>query len=126
MTNAYVSGMKEVWTVQSSDYHKANKSVTHTVQDLDIQKDEYNYFTTFWTIGYIVGMIPSQIIITKTRPSYWLPAAEVVWAIITFCFAAVKTVKQVYAMRFLIGLFESPFYVGAMTLLGNWYMPKGR
>jgi MFS family permease len=51
---------------------------------------------------------------------------EVLWAIITFCFAAVTSAKQVYAMRFLIGLFESPFYVGAMTLLGNWYTPAGK
>lgn len=70
-------------------------------------------------------MIPSQIIITHIRPSIWIPSSEIVWAIITFCFAAVTYVKQVFAMRFLIGLAESPFYCGAMTLLGNWYTPEG-
>jgi ACS family pantothenate transporter-like MFS transporter len=70
-------------------------------------------------------MIPSQVITTHIRPSLWIPAAEVIWAILTFCFAAVNDAKQVYAMRFLIGLAESPFYVGAMTLLGNWYTPTG-
>lgn len=93
-------------------------------EDLDITGNEFNYFTTFWTIGYTIGMIPSQYIITYVRPSYYLPACEVGWAITTFSFAAVKTSKQVYAMRFLIGLIESPFYIGAMTLLGNWYTPK--
>jgi ACS family pantothenate transporter-like MFS transporter len=92
-------------------------------EDLNLLSDEYNLFTTYWTVGYIVGMIPSQIAISRIRPSIWIPAAEVLWAILTFCFAAVKNEKQVYAMRFLIGLFEAPFYVGAMTLLGNWYTP---
>lgn len=92
-------------------------------EDLNLLSDQYNLFTTFWTIGYIVGMIPSQIIISRVRPSIWIPAAEIVWAVLTFCFAAVNNEKQIYAMRFLIGLFEAPFYVGAMTLLGNWYTP---
>lgn len=70
-------------------------------------------------------MTPSQMIITKIRPSLWIPAAEIIWAIITTCFAAANSAKQIYAMRFLIGLAESPFYVGAMTLLGNWYTPRG-
>ena len=69
-------------------------------------------------------MIPSQYITTYVRPSVWIPAAEVIWAILTFCFAAVNNAKQIYAMRFLIGLAESPFYVGVMTLLGNWYTPS--
>lgn len=72
-------------------------------------------------------MIPSQALLTYIpRPSIWLPALEFSWAIITFCFAAVRNAKQIYAMRFVIGLLESPFYVGVMTLLGNWYTPKGK
>lgn len=92
-------------------------------EDLHLLKDQYNLFTTFWTIGYIVGMIPSQIALSYVRPSVWIPIAEFIWAILTFCFAAVTSAKQVYAMRFLVGLFEAPFYIGAMTLLGNWYTP---
>lgn len=41
------------------------------------------------------------------------------------CFAAVRNARTIYAMRFLIGLAEAPFYIGVMTLLGNWYTPKG-
>lgn len=105
ISNAYVSGLKE---------------------DLNVQGNEYNLFSTLWTCGYIIGQIPSQLIITKIRPSIWIPCAEVLWAIFSFAFAAVKNVQQVYALRFLIGLAESPFYVGAMTMLGNWYTPKGQ
>ncbi|CAH0044606.1 unnamed protein product [Clonostachys solani] len=101
--NAYVSGMRE---------------------DLELLSDQYNYFQTLWTIGYTVGMIPSQVILTYVRPSLWLPSVEISWAIITFCFAAVKNYKHVYVLRLLLGLAESPFYVGGMTLLGSWYTPK--
>ncbi|KAH8203493.1 hypothetical protein TruAng_002364 [Truncatella angustata] len=101
--NAYVSGMKE---------------------ELNLYSDEYNLFSTFWTIGYTIGMIPSQVITSYVRPSVWIPACEVIWAVLTFCFAAVHNAKAIYAIRFLIGLAEAPFYIGVMTLLGNWYTPK--
>ncbi|KAF3009078.1 hypothetical protein E8E14_008180 [Neopestalotiopsis sp. 37M] len=86
--------------------------------------NEFNLFSTFWTIGYTFGMIPSQVITSYVRPSVWIPICEVIWAVLTFCFATVQNAKTIYAMRFLIGLAEAPFYIGVMTLLGNWYTPK--
>ncbi|KAE9371716.1 putative allantoate permease [Stipitochalara longipes BDJ] len=103
ITNAYVSGMKE---------------------DLNIHGNQYNLLTTFFTCGYLVGQIPSQLLLTKFRPSYYLPAVEFLWTIITFCFAAVQTTKQVFALRFLIGMLESPFAVGVITLMGSWYTSR--
>jgi hypothetical protein len=51
---------------------------------------------------------------------------EFLWTIITFCFAAVQSTKQVFALRFLIGMLESPFAVGVITLMGSWYTPRGK
>lgn len=92
-------------------------------EDLNLLGDQYNLFSTFWTIGYIVGMIPPQISITRIHPSIFIPSAGLLWAILTFRLAAVNNERQIHAMRFLIGVFEAPFYVGAMTLLWNWYKP---
>ncbi|PMD16095.1 retrograde regulation protein 2 [Hyaloscypha hepaticicola] len=85
VTNAYVSGMEE---------------------DLNIHGNQYNLLTTFFTCGYLVGQVPSQLLLTKFRPSYYLPAVELLWTILTFCFAAVQSTKQVFAIRFLVGMLE--------------------
>ncbi|KAF8859964.1 retrograde regulation protein 2 [Acephala macrosclerotiorum] len=103
ITNAYVSGMKE---------------------DLNFHGDQYNLLTTFFTSGYLVGQIPSQLLLTKLRPSYYLPVMEFLWTIVIFCFAAVRTTNQVFALRFIIGMLESPFAVGVITLMGSWYTPR--
>lgn len=116
-------------------------------EDLNINGDEYNRFTTYWTVGYLVGQIPSQLVVTKgeshprtlqldtvlryadidpVRPSIWLPCAELAWTIITFLFATVSKVEHIYGMRFLVGVCESPFYVGVISVLGSWYTPRGR
>lgn len=52
--------------------------------------------------------------------------AEFLWTIVTFCFAAVKDVCQVSAIRFLLGFLESPFVVGVLTIMGSWYTPRGK
>jgi MFS transporter, ACS family, pantothenate transporter len=103
ITNAYVSGMKE---------------------DLNFQGNEYNLLTTFFTCGYLVGQIPSQLLLTRIRPSWYLPTVELIWSCLTFTFAAVQNVRHVFAIRFLVGLFESGFAVGVITLMGSWYTPR--
>lgn len=103
INNAYVSGMEE---------------------DLDMHGNQLNYLNTYWTIGYILGQLPSQLVLTKVRPSIWLPSLEIAWSIIVMGMAATKDVKTLYACRFFIGLLEAGAYPGIMTLLGHWYTPQ--
>ncbi|KAL1593292.1 hypothetical protein SLS60_010900 [Paraconiothyrium brasiliense] len=103
IANAFVSGMKE---------------------DLQMNGNEVNLVDTSWTIGYVIGQIPSQIIITKIRPSIWVPSCELVWTMLTFCLAAARTSNQVIVIRFFVGLAESIFYPAAHTILGSWYKPS--
>lgn len=99
-TNAYISGMRE---------------------DVGITGDNYNYVQSIYMAGYVVGVVPSQIITLKVRPSIYFPCTELIWAVLTLCTSRVTTVEQLYAIRFLIGFFESPFYMGAISLLSDWY-----
>jgi MFS transporter, ACS family, pantothenate transporter len=103
VSNAYVSGMKE---------------------DLNVVGNEYQTFTTMWTIGYVISQISSQMICTRVRPSLWCPSWELLWVAVTFCTAAVKTPQQLYACRFLVGLGEGTFYPAVHTVLGAWYTKR--
>lgn len=44
---------------------------------LGLYGNELNYLDTTFRVGYAIFLIPSQIILTKIRPSYWLPGLEV-------------------------------------------------
>lgn len=67
-----------------------------------------------------------DIILTiPVRPSYWLPTCELLWSIVTFCFAAVQNVRDVFALRIVMGFLEAPFAVGVLTIMGSWYTPRG-
>ncbi|KAK7972297.1 major facilitator superfamily transporter [Apiospora saccharicola] len=104
VANAYVSGMKE---------------------ELNVVGNEYQTFTTMWTIGYVISQIPSQIICTRVRISVWCPTWELLWVLVTFATAAVHTSHHLYACRFFVGLAEGTFYPAVHTVLGGWYTKYG-
>ncbi|KAK5117506.1 hypothetical protein LTR85_008891 [Meristemomyces frigidus] len=105
ISNAYVSGMKEAIGMEGSDL---------------------TYASSVFTSGYVISQIPAVILVTKMRASYVIPTLEVLWAVFTFCTCAVKTVPQLYAMRFLVGLCEGAFFPVIMYLISSWYKKDER
>ncbi|RPD80705.1 MFS general substrate transporter [Lentinus tigrinus ALCF2SS1-7] len=102
VSNAYVSGMKE---------------------ELNMHGTDFNQINTIFTCGYIVGMIPNNLMLQVVRPRIWFPAMQIVWGVLTFCTSAAKTVQQIYAIRFFQGIAESSTFVGTHYILGSWYKP---
>ncbi|CAN8105286.1 unnamed protein product [Discula destructiva] len=100
ISNAYVSGMKE---------------------DMGLYGNQLNIMTTCWTVGYVIGEIPSNMLLTKIRPSIWIPACEALWSILTILMCKCTTPTQIYVLRFFIGLAESGFYPGMQYVIGSWY-----
>ncbi|KAI6321389.1 hypothetical protein MCOR34_002590 [Pyricularia oryzae] len=100
ITSAFVSGMKE---------------------DLGLHGNELNYMITCWTVGYVIGEIPSNMLLTRIRPSIWIPTCEVIWSVLTILLAKCTSATQIYVLRFFIGLAESAFYPGMQYVIGSWY-----
>ncbi|KAK9448494.1 major facilitator superfamily domain-containing protein [Limtongia smithiae] len=102
VSNAYVSGMKE---------------------DLALNSNEYNYFTTLFNCGYLIGSVPNQMILSKVRPSRLIPTCEVCWTICVMVLARATGAPYIYGFRFLQGIFESVCYPTMMMIIGSWYKP---
>lgn len=100
LSNAYVSGLQEAINMQGNDL---------------------TYASNVFTAGYVISQIPAVILVTKVRSSYLISTLEIFWAVFTFCAAAVRTVPQLYAIRFLVGLCEGAFFPTIMYLLSSWY-----
>lgn len=62
--------------------------------------------TSIWTVGYVVGQIPSNLLLTRVSPRWVIPSLEVGWGVATICTSAVKDYHSLYALRFLVGFFE--------------------
>ncbi|KAF7552770.1 hypothetical protein G7Z17_g4093 [Cylindrodendrum hubeiense] len=102
-TAAYVSGMKE---------------------DLGLFGNELVEFTTWFSVGYALFIVPSQLIQTRVRPSVFLPFCEIVWGLFTLFTYKAQSAKTIYVLRFFLGVFESTSWPGIVSLILNWYTPK--
>lgn len=88
-----------------------------------MQGNELNWLGSYFTIGYAVALIPSQIMMLKVRPAVWLASMELIWGVLTGLCATCTSVKQMYPLRFFIGLVEASSWPGMLTVLMNWYTP---
>lgn len=59
--------------------------------------------------------IPILLILTRVSPRWIIPSLELVWGILTLVTYCVKDYKSLYAIRFLVGLAESAFYVRTLS-----------
>lgn len=65
-------------------------------------------------VGYLCGQIPSNILMTRVRPSIYMPIVIMIWGAISTATAGVKNYSGILAVRILLGLAESPFFAGAL------------
>ncbi|KAK0723524.1 pantothenate transporter [Lasiosphaeria miniovina] len=86
VSNAYVSGMKE---------------------DVGFEGDQLNQINTCLTVGYVIGQIPSNLVLNYVKPRFFFPAMMAVWACLTMLTASARSPQAVMAIRFFQGIAES-------------------
>ncbi|BGP42762.1 hypothetical protein JCM10450v2_006873 [Rhodotorula kratochvilovae] len=100
--NAYVSGLRE---------------------ELQMHGSQYNNVIAFFTAGFAVAQIPQNLLLLVVPPRILFPLNGVIWGALTMLSAAVKTVEQLYVVKFFQGMAEASTFVGAHFILGAWYRP---
>lgn len=91
-------------------------------EDFNLDGNELNYFNVCYTTAYVVFQVPGMLLMSRPRLARWLlPTLEVLWGVVTFAQSRVTNVHQLYALRFLVGMFEAPVFAGTHFILGSWY-----
>lgn len=81
--------------------------------DLNLSGTEYQTCVSILFAGYIIGQIPSNMVLTRVRPSIWLSFWMAVWAIVSALTALSHNYTGLVLTRFFLGLTEAPYYPGA-------------
>ncbi|KAF5019159.1 hypothetical protein F66182_8838 [Fusarium sp. NRRL 66182] len=103
INNAYVSGMRE---------------------DLGFQGDQLNQIMTCFTVGYVIGQIPSNLSLQYIKPRIWFPLMMILWGALTMVTASVQSPQSIMAIRFFQGICEASTFVGTHYILGSWYTER--
>ncbi|WOO79139.1 putative transporter [Vanrija pseudolonga] len=92
--------------------------------DLGLKGNNFNTAISVLFCGYIIGQLPSNLVLSRVRPSVYLSVMCVLWGIVSAATAAANNFGHLVVVRFFLGVLESPFFPGALFLLSSWYTKK--
>ncbi|PIB01301.1 putative tartrate transporter [Cercospora beticola] len=97
-----------------------NAKIAGMTDDLGMDSNQYSIALVFF-VTYVIFEVPSNLILSKTKPSIFLPAIMLLWGVATCCMALIDTYEHLVALRVLIGVLEAGFSPGILLLLSSWY-----
>lgn len=65
--------------------------------------------------------VPSNMILSRSRPSIFLPSIMLVWGALSAIMACAPTYGSMLAFRFILGCVESGFFPGVLFVMSCWY-----
>ncbi|OTB04092.1 hypothetical protein M426DRAFT_321186 [Hypoxylon sp. CI-4A] len=93
-------------------------------EELNMTGTDFNLATSILFVGYILMQLPSNLLLTRVKPSTYLGLAMTIWGAISAAQAATYSFGALVACRFFLGFAEAPFFPGAILLMSSWYTRK--
>lgn len=93
-------------------------------KDLNLTSAQYQTCVSILFVGYILGQVPSNMLLTRVRPSYYMAGCMALWAVVSSLTAVATDFKGLLLTRFFLGVTEAPYYPGALYILGIFYTRK--
>ncbi|KAI1124160.1 allantoate permease [Nemania abortiva] len=90
-------------------------------EDLGMKGTDFNLATSILFVGYLLMQLPSNLLLTRAKPSVYLSIAMTIWGVISTAQAATQSFGGLVAARFFLGFAEAPFFPGAIFLMSSWY-----
>lgn len=90
-------------------------------EDLNLDSSRYSIVLVVFFVTYVFFEVPSNMILTRTRPSLYLPLIMFLWGGVTVGMAFTPSYEALIAFRILMGTLESGFAPGMLMLLSSWY-----
>uniref|UniRef100_A0A093UR42 Putative transporter n=1 Tax=Talaromyces marneffei PM1 TaxID=1077442 RepID=A0A093UR42_TALMA len=88
---------------------------------LDLTNSRYAMLITIFFIAYVIVEVPSNLILMRVRPSWYLPGLMIAWGIVVAGMSQVKTYEGILVIRFFLGFIEAGFMPGVAFLMSCWY-----
>ncbi|POR31100.1 Uncharacterized protein TPAR_08702 [Tolypocladium paradoxum] len=98
-----------------------NAKIAGMDKDLGLDSNRYSIALIVFFVSYVFFEVPSNIILTRTRPSVYLPTIMFLWGGVTIGMAFTPSYEVLVGLRFLMGVLEAGFAPGILMLLSSWY-----
>ncbi|KAI1802764.1 MFS transporter [Daldinia bambusicola] len=98
-----------------------NGKLDGLAEQLHMEGYEYNTCVAIFFVGYLLGQVPSNMIINRVPPSYFMAGFMTAWSVTTLCTFLVRDYTSMLVARLILGLAESPFYPGMIYMFSMFY-----
>ncbi|KAH8882343.1 MFS general substrate transporter [Thozetella sp. PMI_491] len=89
--------------------------------DLGLDSSRYSISLVVFFVGYVLFEVPSNMILSRSRPSVFLPIIMFLWGCITVGMGFVPNFPGLVGFRVVVGIFEAGFAPGMLLLMSSWY-----
>ncbi|KAM0724015.1 hypothetical protein Q7P37_001006 [Cladosporium fusiforme] len=93
-------------------------------EDLGLTGYQFGNAVSILSAGYVLGQLPSNMIIPHIRPSVYLGSCAFLWSGVAASIAGVTSYEGLLAVRFFLGIVEAPLFPGALYVISCWYTRK--
>ncbi|EFQ31585.1 major facilitator superfamily transporter [Colletotrichum graminicola M1.001] len=98
-----------------------NAKIAGMQKDLGLTDDGYAWVLSIFFFGYLICEVPSNMILSRSRPSVFLPGIMLVWGALSALMSVSKSYGALLGFRFVLGCVEAGFFPGVLYLLSCWY-----
>ncbi|KAG4418625.1 hypothetical protein IFR04_008250 [Cadophora malorum] len=90
-------------------------------EDLKLEKTEYSWLSSVFYFGWLFWAIPSNLIMQRCRPGWYLSFNIFMWGVLLMAQAAAKNFASLAALRILSGAFEAIADPAFMLITSMYY-----
>ncbi|KAK1857299.1 major facilitator superfamily transporter [Colletotrichum chrysophilum] len=117
-----------VWTLYMFNFldrnNLAQAKLNGFEKHLGLVGNQFNTAVSVFNVGYMTAQLPSNMLITRVRPSIYIPCCVILWSCVSASTAAAKDFSSLAVIRVFLGVVEAPFFPGVIYILSCWYTQK--
>lgn len=72
-------------------------------EDLNLTGADFSTAVSVLTVGYMLAQVPSNMLLTRVRPSMYIPATAIVWSAVSAATAGATNASTLITIRFFLG-----------------------
>ncbi|GAW26553.1 putative major facilitator superfamily general substrate [Rosellinia necatrix] len=99
----------------------SNARIQGLTEDLELYGNRYNIALVVYFIPYILFEVPSNMIIKRMRPSWYISSLMFGWGIVNMSMGFVKTYAQLVILRVLLSILEAGVLPGIIYVTSLYY-----
>lgn len=95
-------------------------------QELGISSEQFGFVAGIFFVGYFLFEIPSNLLLHRIGARIWIARILIVWGAVAVLTGLVRNVRELYLLRFLLGLAEAGYFPGIVLYLTYWFRERDR